>query len=446
MERKSSPFRILIRSFAGAGIGDSALLVDDFYLWIPSAEMPATATPTPEALPAEPELGMLFRDHFDSGDLSAWTLGNGWALVASEDGQALQVANTAGSALYNGDALFNAAVQARFLVGLGSAHLSARQSAEGSYTVSVDVNGQVALYRGEVMLGSATVGLVPVGQWRTMRLSAIEDVVRVSVDGVELIALRDAQPLPAGVVSFAGSDLGESGLLVDDAEIWVPLPDFPLPEEPELGLLFSDDFDSGDLSAWTMGANWILTASEDGQAVQITGSDEETVLNTFSRLNAAAQVRFLMNSGDARLSVRSSEAGVYTSTLHIDGQVALYRGTELLTAAAGAPLTAGTWHVLRLSAVEDVLRVSVDGVEIIAIRDPEPLPSGNIALGSENLTEDSLLADDFELWVPLSELSAVPEPPLEELVSDDFDTSGGREWMFGTGWTEGLSNTSTASH
>jgi Tol biopolymer transport system component len=431
-------------SFAGVGIGDSALLVDDFYLWIPSAEMPATATPTPEALPAEPELELLFRDHFDSGNLSAWTLGNGWGLVASEDGQALQAANTAESALYNGDDLFNAAVQARFLLNVGSAHLSARQSVEGSYTASIDVNGQVALYRGEVLLGSATVDLVPVGQWRTVRLSAIEDVVRVSVDGVEVIALRDAQPLPAGVVSFAASDLGESVLLVDDAEIWVPLTDLPLPEEPELGLLFSDNFDNSDLSAWTLGANWALAPSEDGQALEITNSAEAAVLNLDSYFNVAAQAQFLFNTGSVRLTLRESEAGRYAAVLSIDGQVSLYRADELLVSAPVDSWLPDGWHTLRFSTMEDVLRVSVDGVEVIAVQNPEPLAAGSVSFVGSDLGESTLLVDNFELWVPLSELSVVPEPPLAVLFSDGFDTSSGREWMFGTGWTEGLSTSSRA--
>lgn len=332
------------------------------------------------------------------------------------------------------------------MVSTGAAHLSVRQSAEGRYTASIDVNGQVALYRGEVLLGSATVDPVPQGQWRTLRLSVIEDIVRVSVDGVEVIALWDAQPLAAGAVSFAASDLGESVLLVDDAEIWVPLTDLPLPDEPELGLLFSDNFDAGDLSAWTLGAGWLLSPQETGQALQITNSAEAAVLNLDSYFNAAAQAQFLFNAGTVQITVRESETGRFTAALSIDGQVSLYRADELLGSASVDSWVPDGWHTLRLSAMEDVLRVSVDGTEVIAVQNPEPLATGSVSFAGSDLGESVLLVDNFELWVPLDEMpteTLVEEPELAVFFRDNFDETAVRPWL-PNDWRIDFSNASLA--
>lgn len=169
-------------------------------------------------------MSLLFSDNFDTGELYLWTLGAGWSLVPSEGGLALQVINSDEPVTFVHSNIGDAAVQARFLMSSGMARLSLRQSEVGSYTVLMDAMGNIALYRSSQLLGAATVTSVVPGQWRTLRLSAIKNIVRVAVDGIEVIAVQDVTPLPPGTFSFAGV-ASENGLLVDDLTSWTLTPE-----------------------------------------------------------------------------------------------------------------------------------------------------------------------------------------------------------------------------
>jgi uncharacterized protein YbdZ (MbtH family) len=101
---------------------------------------------------------VLFTDTFDTGALYLWKpLPTGWSLVASEGGQALQATNTEEPVTFVHDTLGDSVVQARFAFTSGMARLSLRQSEAGAYTVLLNADGQVALYRGSQILGAATV-------------------------------------------------------------------------------------------------------------------------------------------------------------------------------------------------------------------------------------------------------------------------------------------------
>jgi hypothetical protein len=177
-----------------------------------------TLTPTTPPFGTEPPLSLIFTDNFDSGDTTLWTLGAGWSFVASESGQALQSTSDEAVTFANNN-VADAAAEARFLLPSALARLSLRQSEAGSYTALMDVSGNIVLYRGGEQMGTALVSPVAPGQWRTLRLSTIGDIVRVAIDGVEVIAAQDSTPLPPGTISFAG--MGASGLLVDDFGLWV---------------------------------------------------------------------------------------------------------------------------------------------------------------------------------------------------------------------------------
>jgi hypothetical protein len=179
-----------------------------------------TASPTLPMIATEPALNLLFADNFDGGDLSRWTLGAGWQLVASEAGQALQVnGSDEGVKLVQGT-LGDSAVQLRYILNAGMARLRLRQSAAGAYTLLVDMNGSVSLYRGDQILGAATVSAKPISEWRTVRLLAVGNRVRAAIDGVEVIAVQDAAPLPAGTLFFGGVGLAAGALRVDDVAVW----------------------------------------------------------------------------------------------------------------------------------------------------------------------------------------------------------------------------------
>ena len=175
-------------------------------------------TPIPESLPAEPSLFPLFADNFDS-DILTWTLGAGWAQIASEGGQALQGAAGSTSVVFAYDRIPDVAVAARFNISAGSAGLSVRESGAGSYQAVLSADGSVTLLRAGQAIGSASVN-VSANQWHWLRLSAMGNVVRVGVDGADVIAVSDAAPLPPGTITISGSAQGT--VQVDDFQLWIP--------------------------------------------------------------------------------------------------------------------------------------------------------------------------------------------------------------------------------
>ncbi len=190
---------------------------------------PSTPTVLPtastEPLPPEPALVQYANEAFDNQDLSRWSLSQGWSLTPSEGGFALQTVNNSLQGIFNQPDLFEVAVQARFLVSSGSAYLTVRQSAAGSYMVALNANGQVSLYRGTNLFQAAQVSASAPGQRRTVRLSAIGSVLRVAVDGAEVIAALDTTSLPPGSVAIGGD--ADNIVIVDDFQLWLPIDEMP---------------------------------------------------------------------------------------------------------------------------------------------------------------------------------------------------------------------------
>jgi hypothetical protein len=204
-----------------------------------TASLTPTATATATAnLPPEPELKLLFTDTFDTGALYLWQpLGLGWSLVDSEGGKALQVTNSDEPVTFVYNTLNDVAVQARFMFDTGMVRMSARQSEAGSYTVVLSANGQLALFRGSQILDQTTVAPNSPQQWRTLRLSAIGNIVRVSVDGTQVLVKEDDTALGQGTFSFAVVGMGNVPALVDDVSLWsntdtATLTPTPSPETP----------------------------------------------------------------------------------------------------------------------------------------------------------------------------------------------------------------------
>jgi hypothetical protein len=186
---------------------------------------PATLDTTPITLPPmppEPETTVLLADSFDSGDLTHWNLGAGWYLTPDEGGQALEVKDSSSELTLAYNTLNETAVQARVWLDTGGIRISLRQSAAGRYSASLDSLGLIALYRGETLLQTNFSAISGVARWRTLRLSAIAGVLRVSVDGVEVLRIADESQLPPGTVSLAMT--GKGIVRVDDIEVRVVEP------------------------------------------------------------------------------------------------------------------------------------------------------------------------------------------------------------------------------
>ncbi|MBL8116400.1 MAG: hypothetical protein JNJ78_02630 [Anaerolineae bacterium] len=171
-----------------------------------------------DAVEPEPPLTLLTSENFDSGNLDNWKLGAGWILYGEAGAQTLQVTDSNSDVTFAYDTLMNAAVQMRVLLSSSSVRLSLPQSTAGWYSVILQPTGQVALYRGTELVKTTTSETSSIGRWRVVRLSVIDGIIRVSIDGVTLLTSRDSSELPPGTFSF--SMIGRGVMRVDDVEIW----------------------------------------------------------------------------------------------------------------------------------------------------------------------------------------------------------------------------------
>ncbi len=170
------------------------------------------------AVPPEPALNPVYSDNFDSGNLNHWKLGANWILFGTPGAQTLQVTDGSGDATFAYDNLNNTAVEMRVLMTSSSIRLSLRESSAGGYAVVLQPTGQIFLYRGDTLIKSTTASTSSIGRWRVLRLSVVQGIIRISVDGEELLTAKDASELPPGTFSF--SAVGRGIIRVDDVQVW----------------------------------------------------------------------------------------------------------------------------------------------------------------------------------------------------------------------------------
>jgi len=171
-----------------------------------------------DTIPAEPVLNPVYTDNFDSGNLNHWKLGAGWILFGDQGAKSLQTTDNSGDATFAYDTLNNAAIQVRVLMSSNNIKLTLRQSSAGFYAVVLQPTGQIALYRGGTLVKSTTTNQSSIGRWRVLRLSVVNGIIRVAVDGTEILTARDASELPPG--TFAFSAVGRGIIRVDDVQVW----------------------------------------------------------------------------------------------------------------------------------------------------------------------------------------------------------------------------------
>jgi len=189
---------------------------------IPGAALDANPAALPE-VPPEPPTTLLLSDSFDSGDLTHWNLGAGWYLAPDAGGQVLEVKDSSSELILVYNTLQDTVVQARVWLDTGGIRLSLLQSAAGRYSATLDSLGLIALYRGEKLMQTSFSATSGISRWRTLRVSVIDGIVRVSVDGVEYLHILDESELPPGTISFGMTGRGTAR--VDDVEVWVLEPE-----------------------------------------------------------------------------------------------------------------------------------------------------------------------------------------------------------------------------
>jgi Tol biopolymer transport system component len=461
--RDGSPLPPGLIGFSGYNLDASGLRIDDFSLWLPSediAETPAvtptpTPTPTLETLPPEPELMLMVEDNFDTADLSQWSAGAAWTFISSalvpmltqdteeeivslpeataelsmeeetptveaappestdvfvEEGQSLQGISGDSPLSLNYRPLRNLVVQADVSVGSGTVQFSIRQSELGAYQLTIHPDGSVELFRNDVLVRAGT--MPPQGSlWQSVRLAAIENGLRVSIDNVDVITFVDSNPLPEGNIAFSVLQLPAADLenpdavYLDNFKLWIPTNEIPAPaltDEPPLQILFSDNFDSGSLAAWTLDTYWISDYSASSLAVENRTSGQGAYLLENELYDAAAEITFYVSGGMADVRLRETEAGAYIARFNPAGEVSLYRGEVLLQSVPVVPSQPWEWRRLRLSAFGNTIRVAVDGVQVIEQLDETPLESGLVSFAGYFPSRDSqsvIRVDTFEVWI-----------------------------------------------
>ncbi len=185
--------------------------------------------------------------------------------------------------------------------------------------------------------------------------------------------------------------------------------------EPAIALLFADNFESGDYTPWVGGAGWVALPGQ----MQAIDSNEPLTLVKGIYFNAVAMARTQFTSGSAQVSVRSSSALGYTAAVDTAGNVTLSRAGAPVGTAVVALTNA--WTDIRLSAIGSVVRVAVNGVEVIVWNDEAPLPPGSVTISANfaprtdpAAPSDTLTVEDFALFVPVEELPPPTEEPTVE--------------------------------
>jgi hypothetical protein len=197
-------------------------------------------------------------------------------------------------------------------------------------------------------------------------------------------------------------------------------------------MLFSELHFDGDLDATLLpaGTPFYLTYVENGYAYYLPPNSPIIAFDEARLADVVVEVR-LFSAGTGSVIVRDSEAGRYTVTLDAAGQLTLYRSELALASSLVTPFDPNQWRSLRVSAMGDLLRVSVNGVEVLTASDPAPLPAGRIAFVN---AADELYVDDFIVWIPqiegMPDLNAADAPMAMAFQASSFSApfNGSAEW------------------
>lgn len=194
------------------------------------------------------------------------------------------------------------------------------------------------------------------------------------------------------------------------------------PAEPPLRELARLTFDSSpDAAKWSLPVEFpsfergidgdnphlILQAAADGSTNRLIFLEAHTDL--------AVEARIRLSAGQARISLRENGASVYSAVLSADS-LALYQRDQLLTSTPHA-LNLQQWHTLKISAFGDVLRVSLNGVEQIALHHADLPQAGQVSISG--VATGNLAIDDVIVWVAAADMAT----PTAEATTSEQATS-----------------------
>ncbi|MCA0455568.1 MAG: LysM peptidoglycan-binding domain-containing protein, partial [Chloroflexi bacterium] len=200
----------------------------------------------------------------------------------------------------------------------------------------------------------------------------------------------------------------------------------PIPPEPPLSLTLVDSFDAPFPLYWSANDDWFLVTEGEGKAFRTnTGTPITFTDRSLPYLNeVAVELRARFSTGSLRMELRG-----YAAELNANGQVSLFRLGQLMATAFVLPNQTGAWRGFRLSAVDSVVRVSVDGVVVAGFADPDPLLVGSWVVSASGLNDDGLTIDDVLVWWfdRTQVYSTQPPSPTAVLVSPNQILSATRD-------------------
>jgi hypothetical protein len=104
----------------------------------------------------------------------------------------------------------------------GSFSLSVRQYETQAYTATLDGAGLLTLYRNQATVSSAIVGVSPAA--RNLRMSAIGNLVSVSLDNTLILTFADDTPLSTGLIVLQTGGTAIE-ILIDNLQVWIVSPE-----------------------------------------------------------------------------------------------------------------------------------------------------------------------------------------------------------------------------
>jgi len=398
-----------------------------------------TLTPTATAETEGPIWQTYQFTTFDDGSLGDWYIDEAFTLVPSGSGYALQTQLDAQN-VWSGIHFYDVAAQARFLLSDGAAIVYARAGLDGGmYYATLNMDGQVTLYRSGVEVASAMTSGFDANTWVTLRLSAVQSEITVAVDSVDLITYSDPLPLPDGEVGysvlFTPTPPEEippvhvaliDDLLVETPQtIASPTPSATMTEtttatdapsltptptdEPALSLIAFNDFEHGFPPEWHYGETWFSIPTDQSRVLHIMPPGSFGTLYPDVQGDTVLQGNIWFHNVTAHMTLRYTGTSGYEVVIHSSGDVELYRNRDLVMASSVA-LSQDTWHGFQFSAIEGNVRLTIDTTEVLHFVDEEPLVAGVIALDADG-------SEDSWFWLDNLAQYGTPRPGFNSATS-----------------------------
>lgn len=233
------------------------------------------------------------------------------------------------------------------------------------------------------------------------------------------------------------------------------------------GILFEDDFESGDTSNWELGAGWDVVSIDGTKALKGVQHEWAKLNTSYFGDDFRVELRMKMVSGGTHLNFRIGNIGRYFISVEEQGTTlskqiwpnTFFEGIE----SSQSKHPPNKWHDIEIRGENDTVRVFVNGTEEITYADPDPLIGGSFSIetldNSEAYFDDIIiygqLPEEFAPWTytggPLGglgyDIRMVPGNAQKMYVTDAYagifiSTNGGQTWSASS---EGISKSGTTS-